>query len=93
MKWNKEQLWKLRQEVPIGSLFIQDYNNSFGVDPWDASEFFDGYLDSLEDKMEYQISGFKDAEFWKRLSKFDYTENLEDWYECFENEPLPIETT
>ena len=88
--WTKEQLWELRQEVPIGSLFIKDYRNSFGIDPRKVCDFFDGYLDFLEDEMEYQISDFNDRDFWNLLDEFDTPDNLEEWYYCFDEDPLPI---
>ena len=86
----KEQLWELRQEVPIGSLFTKDYRNSFGIEPRAVQDFFDGYLDFLEEEMEYQIPDFNDADFWELLDLYDTPEYLLDWYYCFDEEPLPI---
>jgi len=42
-----EQLWALRQEVVLNSLYISDYNNSFGIDPRSACDLFDGYCSFL----------------------------------------------
>lgn len=38
-------LWKLRQEIKLGSLFIVDYRNSFGAAPHKVCDFFDGFLE------------------------------------------------
>ena len=49
-KLNKEQLWELRQEIVLNSMFLDDYQNSFGVDKNECFAFFDGYVEELVDK-------------------------------------------
>ena len=44
-----EQLWELRKEVTLNSLFIHDYENSFGISPRSACDFFDGYVEFLSE--------------------------------------------
>ena len=41
------QLWKLRQDVVLNSLFTKDYANRYGISPEIAQAFFDGYADYL----------------------------------------------
>ena len=43
----KEELWDLRQEVVLNSLFIADYRNSFGISARSACDLFDGYCSFL----------------------------------------------
>ena len=43
-----EQLIKLRKEIVLNSLFISDYENSFGIDPHNVCDFFDSYLEECE---------------------------------------------
>lgn len=32
--WLKDEyLWPLRQEITLGSMYVSDYNNSFGIKP------------------------------------------------------------
>ena len=38
------ELSQLRKEVILNSVFIYDYSNSFGFNPWDIYSFFDGYV-------------------------------------------------
>lgn len=87
--WTKNKLWKLRQEIRLGSLFTRDYDNSFGVNERDCQDFFDGYLDWLKEEM--QEEGIPDNDFWDELDNYDNAENLYEWYLMYEDEPLVIE--
>lgn len=85
---SEENLWKLRQEIKLGSLFIADYRNSFGVDPHKVCDFFDGFLEFVEEEMREDHPRFNDAAFWNLLPDYDTPEYLLDWYSCFEEDPL-----
>ena len=39
----KEELWQLRQEIVVNSVFTAHYTNSFGFNASDICTFFDGY--------------------------------------------------
>ena len=91
--WTKENLWKLREEIRLGSLFFSNYRNSFGIDPIKASDFFDGFLEFVEEKMREDHPGFDDKDFWELLPDYDTPEQLLDWYCCFEEDPLPLAKT
>lgn len=41
------QLWKLRQDVVLNSLFTRDYVNRYGISPEITQAFFDGYVEYL----------------------------------------------
>lgn len=50
--WLKDEyLWPLRQEITLGSMYVSDYNNSFGIKPEKVCDFFtsfwDGYCERL----------------------------------------------
>lgn len=42
-----DELKELRDEIVVGSCFIADYRNSFGIDPHLLSSYCDNYLDYL----------------------------------------------
>ena len=46
------QLWKLRLDVTLNSLFTRDYVNRYGISPEIAQAFFDGYVEFLYGKAE-----------------------------------------
>ena len=73
----KEELWALRQEIVLGSLFYRDYKNSFGINEHACCDFFDGYLEHIEMITNKEL---KDIE----LCEFDNESNLYDYYCCIE---------
>ncbi len=77
---------KLRKEVPIGSLFLRDYRNTFGVDTRMVCEFFDAYLEYLGELMEED--GIPDAKFWDEIGNYDNDKNLTAWFNCYVESPL-----
>lgn len=85
---SEENLWKLRQEIKLGSLFIVDYRNSFDIDPHKVCDFFDGFLEFVGEEMREDHPGFNDAAFWELLPNYDTPGYLLDWYSCFEEDPL-----
>lgn len=87
---SEETLWKLRQEIKLGSLFVSDYRNSFGIAPIKASDFFDGFLEFVEEEMRKDHPGFDDKDFWELLPDYDQPEYLLDWYYCFDEDPLSV---
>lgn len=75
----KEQLWELRGSICLGSMFLGDYCNDFGVDPKEAMEFFEGYESYLKEIMSESIPGFDGNVFRERLGEFDTSFNLAEW--------------
>lgn len=68
---NKNQLWQLRKEIVLGSIFLKDYSNSFDIDEKNACNFFDGYLENL---------------FWmadKNIDIFDLCEKYDNAYNLY----------
>ena len=74
----KRDLQILRNEIVLNSLFILDYENSFGLDPCEVNAFFDGYLDYLEDLM--LEDNCSDENYFDNLEKYDTLENLWNYY-------------
>ena len=72
----KEQLWKLRQEIVLNSLFLKDYNNSFGIDVKECNSFFDGYVEYLNELAEAD-GGVTHEDTFKQ---YDNPTNLENWF-------------
>ena len=75
---NKKDLQVLRNEIVLNSLFISDYENSFGLNLWEVNAFFDGYLDYLEDLM--LENDCTDENYFDNLKKYDTLENLWNYY-------------
>ena len=75
---SKKDLQVLRNEILLNSLFISDYENSFGLDLWEVNAFFDGYLDCLEDLM--LENDCSDENYFDNLEKYDTLENLWNYY-------------
>lgn len=75
-------LLQLRREITLGSLFIADYNNSFGISPKLVCNFFDGYLSFIDELMK---EDGKSDEDW---TTYDNDQTLLSWYGCFEENPF-----
>ena len=78
----KEQLWQLRQEIELDSLFIRDYENSPGIDPKECITFFDGYIEYLAEleNTDYGLNPDLSVIF----DLYDNAENLYNWFSCIE---------
>ena len=80
---SKEELWALRSEIVLNSLFVHDYQNSFGISPKSACDFFDGYADFITDLAEED--GLADMPFDKIAERYDNPDNLLAWHQCFDD--------
>ena len=80
-----KQLWELRQEIVLNSLYYSDYRNSFGFDTHSVCDFFDGYMEYLGELAE---EVFGDGYTLDQLFGFDGVYNLSAWYGCFEQSPF-----
>ena len=74
----KEQLWKLRQEIVLGSLYTHDYDNSFGIDPSAVSNFFDGFIEDA------QMDDYGRPNN-RKTEEYDNAEDLYNYYRSCEN--------
>ena len=87
---NKEQLRKLRQEIVLNSLFLNDYENSLGIDKDKVYYFFDTFVDDIYEQYveEHEGEYFTIQDVFAEL---DNTERLWEFYNCYAEDPLPIE--
>lgn len=74
----KEQLWKLRNEICLNSMFYSDYENSFNFNKYDISDFFDSYIEYLE-----SLIPEEDKETTPYL-ELDNEDNLWDFFNSLE---------
>ena len=82
----KEELWDLRKEIVLNSLFTSDYENTHHILPRDAQNFFDGYVEYLYELAE---ENGEEPDIHDLCIKYDNADNLEGWYYCFDEDPLP----
>lgn len=71
---NKE-IYALRKEICLNSLFIKDYANSFGISPEEVCDFFTGYVDYL-----YEINELDTDDFFEIVDMYDNYNNLVNYF-------------
>ena len=49
----KKEVERLEKQIVMGSVYVADYENTFGVNPHEVSNYADGYLETKEDPEEY----------------------------------------
>lgn len=81
-------LWKLRMEIPLGSLFVRDYENSFCFTAESVCDFFDSFLSYIE---EIAREENEDAEWDEIVDEYDNEETLLEWWGCYEWFPFEID--
>lgn len=83
--FTQDDLWALRKEVSVHSLFYSDYRNSFGIEAHCVGDFFDGWLEFLTEEME--SDGKIDARdgFFDYFDEYDTPEYLWRWFLCFDD--------
>ena len=81
----KEELWDLRKEIVLNSLFTSDYENTHHILPKNVQDFFDGYIEYLYELAE---ENGENPDIQDLCIKYDNADNLENWYYCFDENPL-----
>lgn len=84
----ENQLGKLRSQIVLGSLYTNDYENTMGICPLNAQEFFDSYIEYCWDCIEEEDLDIQDLSEW---GLYDNVENMYGWYEYYEDDPLPFD--
>ena len=79
----REDLAKLRSEIVLNSLYISDYENSFGFSAKSVNLFFDSYVSFLDELAEEDGVVIEDT--FKFFDKYDTIDNLESWFNCYED--------
>ena len=89
--FNVEDLQQLRKEIVLNSLFVSDYNNSFGISAKSVCDFFDSYMSFIwdiahnEDNFIVGYPDYGDHTYDEFFEKYDTIENLYEWYCCYES--------
>ena len=84
-----EELWKLRQQISLNSLLVDHYKNSFGYNPSQVAEFFDGYYDYLWELAEEEAE--TDNLTHEEVMEFDTETNLWAWFNCHDEFGIEFE--
>jgi hypothetical protein len=87
----KTELQKLRGQIVLNSLYVSDYHNSLRINEHRVCEFFDGYVSYLGELIEEDYPNAKDNDWFALLKDYDTIDNLWNWYNCFEEDPLDKE--
>lgn len=89
-----KQFRKLRSEITLNSLFLNDYRNSLNIKEKNVINFFDGYLDyEMTDFIENNPDATpsqRDNYFYELLDKNDINAMYE-YYKYLTFDALPIE--
>ena len=83
-----DDIKQLRKEIVLNSLYIADYRNSLGLDPHEVCDFFDGFVEHMAELLAEEYGNVPDNEYFDYLFQYDTTENLYDWWNCFEECPF-----
>jgi hypothetical protein len=78
-------LAKLRKEICLNSLYVSDYNNSFGISADSMCTFFDSYMSYLEEIAEEDNFDFSNMDYNLFFDTYDNIDNLFSWYNCYED--------
>lgn len=78
-----DELWALRNEIVLNSLFYAHYENSFGFDCHDICVFFEGYVSFLDELA--NEDGLEDIDINELCDKYDDKENLWGWFCCYDD--------
>jgi len=80
----REQLLELRKQVVLNSLYISDYENSFGIDPNKVCLFFDSYMEYLNELLDESGYEYKANNYFDEIFKLDNDDNLIDYFNSIE---------
>lgn len=84
-----DELIQLRSEISLNSLYLSDYKNSFGIDPEDAKNFFDGFYEYMyylaECEMEDEDMEFNNDTLDELADSYDTSAALLDYASDYED--------
>ena len=81
--FTKDELWALRQQIVLNSLYIADYRNDFGIDERSVCEFFDGFMSYAQ--QEEKEDGRDSETVTEFFERYDNPDPLWEWYCCFDD--------
>jgi len=80
----KEELWELRGQVCLGSLYTKDYVNHFGFNENSVFDFFDGFCDYVGELAEEKYG--RDNYDWNdAIVEYDNADALWNWYGMYDD--------
>ncbi len=81
--FTQAELWELRGQIVLGSIYVADHRNDFGIDEHSVCDFFDSFLSYIEDLAREEGNGNLD---WDEIIKmYDNPETLWDFYWRYED--------
>ena len=81
-------LLELRKDIVLNSIHISDYENRFGIDPEEVCNFFNGYVEYLEELAEEDNFDFEGDNWEVFIYLYDTDDNLRAWYGCYDDNPF-----
>ena len=79
-----DDLQQLRNEITLNSLYVSDYQNSFGISANSVCDFFDGFMSFISEMAKDDNEG-KDVDLDTLFLEYDHIDNLLEWYYCHDN--------
>ena len=73
---DEDELWEIRKQVTLNSMFNFDYVVKEGYDERDLANFFDGYVDYL-----YEVAEDNGGKW----TDYDDKDNLTYWFNCYDD--------
>lgn len=73
-----QDLKNLRNNITLNSLYINDYKNRYNINPAYLINFFDGYIEYLQELA--QENNEKNIDFFDLIKNYDTPQNLIDYY-------------
>lgn len=87
--WLTEKaLLELRSDISLNSLYVSDYKNRFNIKPLEVCNFFNGYIEFLEELAEEDNFDFDKEGYDVFLVNYDSDTNLKRWYGCYDENPF-----
>ena len=81
--FTKEELWQLRNQIVLNSLYLKDYSNLFEIPEDICHDFFEGYVEEL--CLQAKDDDFEGEDIIDVFNKYDTPENLYNYYTSCEN--------
>ena len=77
------ELWSLRKEIVLNSLFLADFENSHCFNAAHISHFFEGYVDYICELAEED--GNNTLSTSEIIKRYDNENNLYAWFHCYDD--------
>ena len=73
---DEDELWEIRKQIVLNSLYVADYSVKEGYNAKDLSYFFEGYVDYL-----YEVAEDNGGKW----TDYDNKDNLFSWFCCYDD--------